>query len=706
VECQKKYRVFESGWCIRLLGLLCTLVLCPCGLLAAEARVLSIAEIIALPETSVTNGMPVITRGILTYHEPGHRMAFLQDDGVAIYVHVAGKQDVSPGDYVEVHGFIDPGLNGRNIRGPDFDTSPLIKRLSAGTYPEPMRLPSLEKIEQKVGARWIRAAIRVKAIALEGDRARLTLEDFPHIPVFVAGVTRPALLPYHLVGLLVDVEGVIADSPISEKPLVLQRQILIPGLRHVHIPPSEIERQFDLPESGLSDLRWIQEREGPDRRARVLGEVTWIKPGEGFFIQRGTVAAWIQSASHLVPELSQTVECAGHPSSYQGAGTLNAALWREMRSIREIQKPVSFATDQLEDDAAHGRLSSIDGTLVEMFSSPVGDLAILQIGSELVFAHLTASLDIGRFPKLEKGSRIMLTGVFLNRPSPALAAADAQGSYHLLVRSPADLRVVSAPPFWSTRRLVMLLAALVATAALAGIWGLALRRKVGKQEIIIRKTVARQVIEEERVRIAREWHDSFEQHFAGLTMLLDATAAAVPADSQASGMLERAAKMADHSRSEARQAIWDLRASALKSHVPFATELEEALLQSWPEEAECQLRIHCREQTEILPRSVSLHLLRIAQEAVTNALKHARCANIKVTWEASPSGFTLTVSDDGTGLPQETNDQASQDGHFGLLGMRERALRLHGVLEILSPPPDGVAGTAIRIIIPKPSREP
>jgi signal transduction histidine kinase len=672
---------------------------------AEDGRVLTIPEILALPDSSAVGGMPVVTRGILTYHEPGHRMAFLQDQSAAIYVHVAGKQDVSPGDFVEVRGFLDPGLNGRNIRGPDFDTSPLIRRLSEGSHPEPLRLPSLDGIEHQTGARWVRASIKVKAIALEGDRARITLEEQPHIPVFIAGVTRPSMVPNHLAGLSVDVDGVIADSPISEKPLVMQRQILTPGLKFVHIPPGEIEKQFDLPESGLSDLRWLQEREGPEIRARVSGVVTWLKPGEGFFIQRGTMAAWIQSTSHLVPDVGQFVECAGRPSSYQGSGILNAAIWRGLSTAHGPEEATPFAPGQLEADTTQGRLTRIDGTLVEMFRSPSEDLAILQMGSEIIFSHLSASADSERLPQLEKGSGVALTGVFLNRPSPALSAADAQGSYHLLVRSARDLRVLSAPPFWDTRRLVMLLAALVATALLAGIWVLALRRKVRKQESIIRMTIAKQVIEEERVRIAREWHDSFEQHFAGLTMLLDATAAVVPAESQASSMLERAARMADHSRSEARQAIWDLRASAIKSHVPFATELEESLHHSWPEDAGCELRVDCRERTEILPRSVTLHLLRIAQEAVTNALKHARCTTIEVIWETQPRGLALTVVDDGAGLPAATNDQASQEGHFGLLGMRERALRLHGFLEILSPPHNRASGTAVRITIPTPSRE-
>lgn len=537
--------------------------------LADEPRKLTIGEIIALPENAAVAGTPVVTRGVLTYHEPGHRMAFIQDATGAIYVHVAGKQDVAPGDFVEVRGFIDPGLNGRNIRGRDFDTSPVIRRLSSGSFPEPIPMPTLDGIEHKPGAWWTRATMRVKAVALEGDRARLVIEDHPHLPVLIAGVTRPSMLPNHLTGLVLDADGVIADSPISEKPLVMQRQFLIPGLSYIHIPQEEIERQFDLPESGLSDLRWLPEREGPEVRARVLGSVTWVKPGEGFFIQRGTIGAWVQSTSHLVPAVGQPVECAGRPSSYQGAGILNAAIWRVAPHGFGPMSEKPAAPSDLEADGSQGRLTRVEGTLVEVFRSPAEDLAILQMGSGLAFAHLASTGESGRLRQIENGSVVALTGVFLNRPSPALAAATVQGSYHLLLRQAGDLELISSPPFWNTRRLVMLLAALIATALLSGIWVLALRRKVRKQEALIRKTVARQIVEEERVRIAREWHDSFEQHFAGLTMLLDATASAVPQGSPAGEMLGQAARLADHSRAEARQAIWDLRTSVITAPQPF-----------------------------------------------------------------------------------------------------------------------------------------
>ena len=698
---QTRHRIFPPHLAVWLLALFTLVAFYSGTLRAADSKVLTIAEIIALPESSALNGRPVVTRGILTYHEPGHRMAFLQDQTAAIYVHIAGKQDVSPGDYVEVRGILDPGLKGRNIRGPNFDTSPSIRRLSAGSFPEPLRLQSLDGIERQLGARWTRASIEVKAVALEGDRARLILKDHPHLPVFIAGVTRPSMLPNHLAGLAVEVDGVIADSPISGKPLVMQRQILISGLEFVHIPQDEIDRQFTLPESGLSDLRWLPEREGPEIRARVTGTVTWVKPGEGFFLQKGTMAAWIQSTSHLSPDLGQSVECAGRPSSYQGAGILNAAIWREFPAGQANQQATPFEHGFFESDESQGKLTVVAGTLVEVFRSPSEDLAIIETGSDLVFCHLSEPSGAGRLPQLEKGSGVSMSGVFLNRPSPALPAADTQGSYHLLLRKADDVRLVSTPPFWNHRRLLMLLAALVATALLAGIWVLALRRKVRKQEGIIRKTVAKQVVEEERVRIAREWHDSFEQHFAGLTMLLDATAAVVPPDSPAGGMLGRAARMADHSRSEARQAIWDLRSSGLKRDVPFAEELEESLRLSWPDDAGCKLEITCHEHQLAPSRAVSLHLLRIVHEAVTNALKHARCGTISVTWE-KPDAATvvLSIQDDGRGISQGVLDQASREGHFGLMGMRERSLRLQALLQILSPSPSGSHGTLIRVTIP------
>jgi hypothetical protein len=77
-------------------------------------------------------------RGVLTYHEPGHRMAFLQDATGAIYLQIKDAQPVSAGDLVEVVGIIDPGIDGPNIRGLKEDSSPSIRRIGVASWLTPI----------------------------------------------------------------------------------------------------------------------------------------------------------------------------------------------------------------------------------------------------------------------------------------------------------------------------------------------------------------------------------------------------------------------------------------------------------------------------------------------------------------------------------------------------------------------------------------
>jgi signal transduction histidine kinase len=690
-------------WCILLAALAAPGV----AVLGAESpRQLTIAEIIALPPSADAAGSPVSVRGMLTYYEPGHRMAFLQDGPDAIYVHVTDHQDVSTGDYVEVSGFLDAGLNGRNIRGPDFDTSPIIQRISSGTLPEPRELRSLAGIDSERGACWSSVEVQVASVSLEGDRARLMVAEEPQVPVFIMGISRPSQLPGHLRGLRVRVHGVLADAVVSDKPLVMQRQVLIPGLNHVVIPKEEFDRQFDGPEATIAELRWIHVRDRAGERTKLLGVVTWRKPGEGFFIQRGTVAAWIQCAEPILPELNQRVICAGQPSSYHGAGILRNAIWKECGTVLGDIVPMMIESYDFPGEFQHGRLTNIQGRVLETLRGPTEDFMILQVGKEVVFSHLQTDGMASRSRDVQRGSIVSITGTFLNRPSPVLESGDTPGSFHILPRGPGDMKLVAAPPFWTPRRMLVLIGAVLVVAVLSAVWVVALRRKVRKQSLVIRSTVARQAVEEERVRIARDWHDMFEQHFAGLTMLMDAAVTLIPKASPAAGILDRAARMADHSRSEARQAIWDLRAPSHDGQKPFADELEESLRAAWPESSETRLAIHSGERAATFPRPITLQLLRIATEAVTNAFKHASPGRITVTWEEHPESWQLSIQDDGKGIPANVIEQASSAGHFGLLGMRERALRLQATLQIVSPPAAGSTGTLIRLIFPKPDCPP
>ena len=98
-----------------------------------------------------------------------------------------------------------------------------------------------------------------------------------------------------------------------------------------------------------------------------------------------------------------------------------------------------------------------------------------------------------------------------------------------------------------------------------------------------------------------------------------------------------------------------------------------------------------------LPRPTTHHLLRIAQEASTNALRHAGAQRIEISLEYRDDAVVLAISDDGTGFQSEA--VLNQPGHFGLRGIRSRAKKLGGSLTVASSP---ATGTLIRVIVPLP----
>ena len=99
-----------------------------------------------------------------------------------------------------------------------------------------------------------------------------------------------------------------------------------------------------------------------------------------------------------------------------------------------------------------------------------------------------------------------------------------------------------------------------------------------------------------------------------------------------------------------------------------------------------------------LPEEAEQQLLRIAQEAVTNVLKHAGASKIWVKLHMEARRLFLRIVDNGRGFEQQ-DVFSSQGGHFGLIGMRERAERLGGELRLASQPG---GGTEVEVKVPLP----
>lgn len=229
------------------------------------------------------------------------------------------------------------------------------------------------------------------------------------------------------------------------------------------------------------------------------------------------------------------------------------------------------------------------------------------------------------------------------------------------------------------------LCALLAAAAIWGLYRLRVRQIRDRFALVL----------EERGRLAREIHDTLAQGFVGISSQLDAVALTLNGQVElARNHLDLARKMVRHSLTEARRSVMDLRASALEGH-DLPSALSEAAHQ-WTAGSPVHVRVDVRGESRPLPEETEQHLLRIAQEAVTNAVKHARASEVNIHLEMARRKLSLRVADNGRGFEQ---DEAFSEigGHFGLLGMRERAARLGGELQLHSEPGHG---TEVAVTVP------
>ncbi|OLE27532.1 MAG: ATPase [Actinobacteria bacterium 13_1_20CM_3_71_11] len=188
---------------------------------------------------------------------------------------------------------------------------------------------------------------------------------------------------------------------------------------------------------------------------------------------------------------------------------------------------------------------------------------------------------------------------------------------------------------------------------------------------------------EERQRLAREIHDGVAQELVMVGYGIDNALAVLPEEAKDAGVELRTL------RNEVTRVITELRLSLfeLRSEVDRHGGLTAAIAEyARAVGAQAGLRVHLSldESTARLPAATEAELLRIAQEAITNARKHAGAANLWVTCAVDPPFAQIEVSDDGHGI----SDQRP-DGRYGLAIMAERAERIRGRLEITPRNPNG-----------------
>jgi signal transduction histidine kinase len=205
----------------------------------------------------------------------------------------------------------------------------------------------------------------------------------------------------------------------------------------------------------------------------------------------------------------------------------------------------------------------------------------------------------------------------------------------------------------------------------------------------------------ERDRLAGEIHDSLQQGLSGLMLQLDATLKLPSLAADVRSRLEVARAMVSFTRHEVQHAVWDMESPLLAG-----TELGEALrkLTALIEAGTAAIEVSVSGEPMTLPPRTKHHLLRIAQEGITNAVRHAAAQRISIQLDYRADTVALTIRDDGVGFDAE-RVLTEGIGHFGLRGLRGRAAKISAELQIESARD---RGTVIRICapLPNPARTP
>ena len=196
----------------------------------------------------------------------------------------------------------------------------------------------------------------------------------------------------------------------------------------------------------------------------------------------------------------------------------------------------------------------------------------------------------------------------------------------------------------------------------------------------------------ERTRIARELHDTLLQSFQGLLLHFQKARNLLPERAaEAIQTLDRALDGAEQAIVEGRDAIHDLRSSppAAKGLVEEITSLGEELVAKSGNKDAAQFRVVIEGRAQTLNPNVHTEIVRFAREGLRNAFSHSQARRIETEVAYSNILFRLRIRDDGKGIDPEVRNHAERVGHWGLAGMRERAKRLGGELDVWSEPGAG-----------------
>lgn len=674
----------------------------PWSLARGDATLLTrAADVRALTQEDAARGHPVRLQGVVLGEaeppkpERGRAALVILDDTEGIYIWgprplVSGIQR---GDVVEVEGQSDPGGFAPCV------TMRRLVRLGSRRIPDPKRVTFEQLLSGRLDAQWV----EVSGIVRRGEQVP---QDPPKAKLEVAsgGGRLPVQVNAELPpGAYVDAEvrlRGICFSRHNTSRQVLSPLLLVPRSVAVVVDVPAPAPPRDAPSDSVARLLQFGSHGANGHRVQVRGVVIHHRPGELLWIRDGERGLRSHSPHAEPLRPGDEVDVLGFPNRGPGDYTPvleDAVFTRRGTRPPPVPIPVASVAGALKHDAD---LVQLEARLAEMRPAPEGWALTLHWNDSPVQAFVRVPADAAPPPEWRLGSIVRVAGIcsVVTTEAGPLSGIWEPRSFQLLLRSPEDVRVVQAPPFWTEERVIALLSAMAGVSLLA-VAGVAVAARNRLREQALRRAMAEaefSAMLAERNRVAREIHDTLAQGLGAISMHLELVKDRLrAAPDGVMRHLETAHRLVRSSLADARASIWNMRSQALEDR-DLAGALE-ALARQLPDVDGTEVVVQVAGRSRRLPTVTENNLLRIGQEAIVNATKHARAGRIEVRLEFSDKQVHLSVRDDGRGF--DTARPPSVNGAFGLVDMRERAAELRSELTVRS-----IAGhgTQVSLSVPLP----
>lgn len=512
-----------------------------------------------------------------------------------------------------------------------------------------------------------------------------------YVPIPTCGASLRQIEP--LIGSTVRLDG-FPDLQNSSHRFLDERRFVVSGFSNIEVlrpPPDDPFANAPSVESLRRLSSEVLPRLGRHKaRGRLIAK--WQAVHALLQMSDGRKALITFSSPSNLPR-GASVEVIGYPSTDGFFLRLSRSIVRRIADER-FSEPEVYDLDKrilenhLSDDFSgktrlQGKRIRLCGTIADFGEGQRASRTL-----PLAIAGRLLDVDFSSAPEscngIVPGCKVRVTGtcVLATENWASLSTGTTLSGIRLVVDRMDDVEILASPPWWTPARLAAVVAALLLLLAAMFVWNRQLRRlseKRGRE--LFRERTASAIAElktSERTRLAAEIHDSISQILTGAAMQLDA------------GETGAAKRILASCRRELRCCLWDLRSHALDA-ADFASAVRETLA---PHLGGRKAMIDLDMPSSNMSEAMRHAALCIIREAAVNAIRHGHADTIAISGELDGRRLSFMVVDNGRGF-DPSSCRGSSDGHFGLLGIRERVKTFNGTFGITSAPGNGTEITVV-----------